>query len=205
MDIKTPGITIQPLIAFNGKRLWNQVFFDNVRIPKTNRLGKENEGWSVAKNLLGNERIMVSRVAENRRLLGRVREIIAEEQSRGIDFEPELKRKFSELDIRLRALDATALRLLIDADKGGVIGAEPSMLKLKGSQLVQDMDILALEAIGYYSIPLDSTLREENAEAIGPEYCDMVASGLFHHRGFTIAGGSSEVQHNIIAKAVLGL
>jgi acyl-CoA dehydrogenase len=95
--------------------------------------------------------------------------------------------------------------LLHDADRGGVIGAEPSMLKLLGSQLVQDMDILALEAIGYYAMPIDSTLRGEDADAIGPDYCDMLASGLFHHRGFTIAGGSSEVQHNIIAKGVLGL
>lgn len=205
IDMKSPGITVQPLIALNGKRLWNQVFFDDVRVPKANRLGKENEGWSVAKNLLGNERLLVSRVAENRRLLTRVIEIINSEQESGIRFELELQHKLSELDIRLRALDASAFRLLIDADRGGVIGAEPSMLKLLGSQLVQDMDILALEAIGYYAMPIDSTMRGEDAVPIGPDYCDMVASGLFHHRGFTIAGGSSEVQHNIIAKNVLGL
>jgi alkylation response protein AidB-like acyl-CoA dehydrogenase len=205
MDMTSPGITVQPLVAFNGKRLWNQVFFDDVRVPRENRLGKENEGWGVAKNLLGNERLLVSRVAENRRLLTRIIEIIAAEKQRGIEFELAMQRRLSELDIRLRALDASALRLLLDADRGGVIGAEPSMLKLLGSQLVQDMDCLAMEAIGYYAMPVDSTMRGDDATAIGPDYCDMLASGLFHHRGFTIAGGSSEVQHNIIAKAVLGL
>ena len=95
------------------------------------------------------------------------------------------------------------MRLLSQFDGGGTIGAEPSMLKLKGSQLVQDIDCLMVEAIGYYCVPLDSTLRDH--ESIGPDYCDMVSSALFHHRGFTIAGGSSEIQHNIIAKAVLGL
>jgi alkylation response protein AidB-like acyl-CoA dehydrogenase len=205
IDMKSPGITVQPLLAYNGKRLWNQVFFDNVRVPRENRLGKENEGWGVAKNLLGNERLLVSRVAENRRLLMRIIEIIAAEEQRGVDFEHSMQGKLSELDIRLRALDASALRLLIDADRGGVVGAEPSMLKLLGSQLVQDMDTMALEEIAYYAMPLDSTMRGENASAIGPDYCDMLASGLFHHRGFTIAGGSSEVQHNIIAKGVLGL
>ena len=205
MDMKSPGITVQPLVAFNGKRLWNQVFFDDVRIPRENRLGKENEGWGVAKNLLGNERLLVSRVAENRRLLSRIIEIMAAEKQRGIEFESALQRRLSELDIRLRALDASALRLLLEADRGGVVGAEPSMLKLLGSQLVQDMDCLAMDAIGYYAMPVDSTMRGDDATAIGPDYCDMLASGLFHHRGFTIAGGSSEVQHNIIAKAVLGL
>jgi alkylation response protein AidB-like acyl-CoA dehydrogenase len=205
MDLDTPGISMKPIIAINGKQIWCQVFFDDVRVPRDNRLGKENEGWTVAKNLLGNERLMVSRVAENRRLLGRVLEIFAAERERGIEFEHQVSKELAELDIRLQALDATALRLLIATDKGATVGAEPSMLKLKGSQLVQDMDLLALKAIGYYCLPLDSTMRPGDAYPIGPAYADMVASGLFHHRGFTIAGGASEVQRNIIAKAVLGL
>lgn len=79
------------------------------------------------------------------------------------------------------------------------------MLKLNGSQLVQDMDRLLFDIIGYYGLPVDSAMRGQSAEPIGPLYADRVASGLFHHRGYTIAGGSSEIQHNIIAQAVLGL
>ena len=96
----------------------------------------------------------------------------------------------------------TSLRLLSEADKGGQVGAEPSMLKLKGSQLVQAMDELLVDAIGLWALPLDAG---STGSAVGPAYAEYIASGLFHHRGYSIAGGSSEVQHNIIAKQVLGL
>ncbi|MEX0941688.1 MAG: acyl-CoA dehydrogenase family protein [Pseudomonadales bacterium] len=205
IDMTSPGISVEPLIAFNGKRLWNQVFFEGVRVPKANRLGEENRGWTVAKNLLGNERLLVSRVAENRRLLGKLIEIVRAEKQRDINYDDDIRLKISELEIRLMALDATAMRLLSQFDQGDEIGAEPSMLKLKGSELIQEMDRLMYEAIGYYGIPLDSTMRAADNSAIGPDYCDMVASAMFHHRGYTIAGGSSEIQHNIIAKQVLGL
>jgi len=205
IDMRDPGVTVDPLIAFNGKRLWNQVFFDDVRVPRTSKLGEENQGWTVAKNLLGNERLLVSRVAENRRILSRILDVIEREGDRGIDFDHDLGKQLAELQIRLEALESTALRLLTRFDSGATIGAEPSMLKLKGSQLVQDMDRLLFNTIGYYGLPIDSRMRGEGAEAIGPVYADRVANGLFHHRGYTIAGGSSEVQHNIIAQAVLGL
>jgi len=205
IDMRTPGITVEALMAFNGKRLWNQVFFEGVRVPKQNRLGEENQGWSVAKNLLGNERLHVSRVAENRRILGRIKNVAEAEQARNIDLGLGFNQELARLTIRLEALDATAQRLLSTFDQGGTIGGEPSMLKLKGSELVQAMDRQLLETIGYYGLPLDSILRGEGAEPVGPDYTDMVASGLFHHRGYTIAGGSSEVQHNIIAQTVLRL
>ena len=198
MGMNDPGITVKPLLAFNGKRLWNQVFFDQVRVPRLNRLGEENRGWSVAKNLLGNERLLVSRVAENRRMLSNIMSALNENPHAEAFKEP-----VAALVIRLEALDTTALRLLTKFDKGFDIGAEPSMLKLKGSQLVQDMDRMLYEIVGYLGLPQDSTLREGGPA--GVEIADMVASGLFHHRGYTIAGGTSEIQHNIIAQQVLGL
>ena len=70
-DITAPGVTVKPLYAFNGKRLWNQVFFEDVRVPAVQRLGAEDHGWTVAKSLLGDERLMVSRVAENKRVVRR--------------------------------------------------------------------------------------------------------------------------------------
>jgi alkylation response protein AidB-like acyl-CoA dehydrogenase len=212
IDMSTPGISVEPLYAFNGKRLWNQVFFDDVRVPVENRLGEENRGWTVAKSLLGDERLMVSRVSENKRLLGRLREIIAQEclgqptSGTLASFE----RGLAELAIRLEALEMTSLRLLSEADAGGQIGAEPSMLKLKGSELVQAIDELTFAAVGYWAAPLDSshlggTPLGGNEGPVGPDYAEYTASGRYHHRGFTIAGGSSEIQHDIIAKQVLGL
>jgi len=205
IDLATPGITIEPLYAFNGKRLWNQVFFDDVRVPVENRLGAENDGWTVAKRLLGDERLMVSRVAENKRLLSRILDILRSERdgARPLAESDAFATRIAELSIRLDALEMSSLRLLTDADRGSTIGAEPSMLKLKGSELVQAMDEVLFEAIGYWALPQDC--GGSGATPVGPDYAEYVASARYHHRGYTIAGGSSEIQHNIIAKEVLGL
>jgi len=165
IDLASPGVTVTPLYAFNGKRLWNQVFFDNVRVPVTNRLGDEDRGWTVAKSLLGDERLRVSRVAENRRLLARVHETL--ELLPGTDA---MRTRLSALGIRLEALEASSLRLLTLA--------------------------------GQWAIPNDSAGK---TPSVGPADVEYIAAGRYHHRGYTIAGGSSEVQHNIIAKEVLGL
>ncbi len=203
MDMNAPGVTVEPLIAFNGKRLWNQVFFDDVRVPVSQRLGDEDKGWTVAKSLLGDERLLVSRVAENKRVLSLVREMFAHREAAGVDLPEELTASADALEIRLFALEMTSLRILTEADAGGQIGAEPSMLKLKGSELVQAQDELLFAMIDYLAHPLDS--RNGASPAVGPAEAEFVASGRYHHRGYTIAGGSSEVQHNIIAKQVLGL
>ena len=202
LDMTSPGVTVKPLYAFNGKRLWNQVFFEDVRVPMSQRLGDEDRGWTVAKSLLGDERLMVSRVAENRRILANLRETLEHQARRGVSVPSETRKSINALDIRLQALEATSMRILTAFDGGGEIGAEPSMLKLKGSELVQAQDEILFAMIDYLALPLDSAT---GGASVTPAWAEFVASGRYHHRGFTIAGGSSEVQHNIIAKQVLGL
>ncbi|HAL42758.1 MAG TPA: pimeloyl-CoA dehydrogenase large subunit [Gammaproteobacteria bacterium] len=203
MDLASPGVTVEPLYAFNGKRLWNQVFFENVRVPVQQRLGEEDQGWTVAKSLLGDERLMVSRVAENKRILSLLKEALALQQAQDIQLPPEAEAEIAALEIRLMALETTSLRILSQADAGAQIGAEPSMLKLKGSELVQDQDELLFRLIDYLALPQDTSRGDH--PAVTPPWAEYVASGRYHHRGYTIAGGSSEIQHNIIAKQVLGL
>ena len=200
VDLSSPGVRVEPLYAFNGKRLWNQVFFDDVRVPVANRLGEQDRGWTVAKNLLGDERLLISRVAENRRQLSIIREHLHNEPNP----EPEHLRAADQLDLRLQALEITSARLLTLADEGAAVGAEPSMLKLKGSELVQAMDELLFRLAGYCVLPSDRS-NSGAAHAVVPEPLEFIASGLYHHRGYTIAGGSTEIQRNIIAKQVLGL
>lgn len=202
-DITSPGVSVEPLYAFNGKRLWNQVFFEDVRVPMAQRLGDEDRGWTVAKSLLGDERLMVSRVSENKRMLGLLKEALSEQHQRGVALPDSVGQEISALEIRLQALEATSLRILTQADSGAQIGAEPSMLKLKGSELVQAQDELLFRMVDHLALPQDSTNTGE--EAVTPAWAEFVASGRYHHRGYTIAGGTSEVQHNIIAKQVLGL
>ena len=203
IDMASPGVTVEPLFAFNGKRLWNQVFFDDVRVPVSQRLGDEDKGWTVAKSLLGDERLLVSRVAENKRVLSIIADALREQRAGGIDVPNGMDTEIDQLAIRLQALEMTSLRILTEADAGGQIGAEPSMLKLKGSELVQDQDELLFRLVDHLALPADRANAPR--EDFGPAFAEYVASGRYHHRGYTIAGGSSEVQHNIIAKQVLGL
>ena len=203
IDLRSPGIEIKPLIAFNGKRLWNQVFFEDVRVPTSHRLGDEDHGWTVAKSLLGDERLMVSRIAENKRVFSNLLELVSQQGQRGQILPGSFHSKLSQISIRIHALEMTSLRILGRADKGAEVGAEPSMLKLKGSELVQSQDELLFELVDYLSVPLDSSMGDH--QSIGSSMTEYISSGAYHHRGYTIAGGSSEVQHNIIAKQVLGL
>ena len=203
IDLRSPGIEIKPLIAFNGKRLWNQVFFEEVRVPTSHRLGDEDHGWTVAKSLLGDERLMVSRIAENKRVFSNLLELVSQQGQRGQILPGSFHSKLSQISIRIHALEMTSLRILGRADKGAEVGAEPSMLKLKGSELVQSQDELLFELVDYLSVPLDSSKGDH--QSVGSPMTEYISSGAYHHRGYTIAGGSSEVQHNIIAKQVLGL
>ncbi|MFT7651894.1 MAG: alkylation response protein AidB-like acyl-CoA dehydrogenase, partial [Candidatus Azotimanducaceae bacterium] len=202
-DMNTRGVTVQPLYAFNGKRLWNHVFFDDVRVPMSLRLGEEDQGWTVAKSLLGDERLFVSRVAENKRILSVLKDTTTEMTHRGVSLPDSLMAEMAGIEVRLHALEMTSLRVLTEADSGGQIGAEPSMLKLKGSQLIQDQDEIWFRLVDHLSLAMDTKGSERTP--LGPAFAEYVASGRYHHRGYTIAGGSSEVQQNIIAKQVLSL
>ncbi|MEC9345641.1 MAG: acyl-CoA dehydrogenase family protein [Pseudomonadota bacterium] len=209
IDMATPGIEVKPLIAMNGRRLWNIVIFDDVRVPVENVLGKENRGWTVAKHLLGDERLLVSRVSENTRILQNLKDVARAETAAGRPLieDPEFAMKIAVLENRLNALEMTSLRILADAESGKTIGAEPSMTKLLGSHLVQDLDEVLYQAIGVYGAPDHSgyLFRGENQIPAGPGYAVAITSGQLHHRGYTLAGGTSEVQRGVLAKAVLGL
>ena len=203
LDLRSPGVEIKPLIAFNGKRLWNQVFFEDVRVPAIQRLGEEDNGWTVAKSLLGDERLMVSRIAENKRVFLNLLDLMSLQKQRGQTLAVSFRYKLSQIAIRIQALEMTSLRILSRVDSGSEIGVEPSMLKLKGSELIQAQDELLFEIVDYLSVPMDSS--KGGHDIVGPAMMEFVSSGTYHHRGYSIAGGSSEVQHNIIAKQVLGL
>ena len=203
MDMNQLGVEVKPLLAFNGARLWNQVFFENAIVPRENCLGGENKGWSVAKSLLGDERLLVSRVGENLRICQRLLDLLGSPPI-GMNDTEDWMLRLSKTRIRLEGLEASALRLLSKFDQGGVVGAEPSMLKLQGSQLVQAFDELLMELIGEYALP-ENRFRRNESSSVSDDSIDMIASGRYHHRGFTLAGGTSEIQHDIIAKSVLGL
>ena len=209
IDMQTPGVSVRPIRGIHGWSLFNQVFFDEVEVPVDNRVGEENAGWTIAKSLLEHERLNLARVAENRRRLAKVRQIGLQLHEAGVPLarRPWFQQRYRELEVRLEALAATVLRFRQQAQDGASLGPETGMLKLIGSTLIQDIENLAVDAIGPDSLACDRAAHVELPE-LAPgrsPYAPAASARRFVTRGYTIAGGSSEIQHEMLAKQVLGL
>ena len=216
LDMKTPGISIVPLPTLDGPaegdQEINQVFFDNVRVPVSGRIGEEGQGWTYAKYLLQFERGnayapgLANQMAKVLKIAGVER---ADGGGRMLD-DPDFRRKLAETQIKVDALNATELRMFAARTAGEAMGAASSMLKLEGSQAQQTVTELALEAAGIYGQPFVqdtwAEIRgETNVPRAGPDYAATLAPHYFNYRKTSIYAGSNEIQHNIMAKMVLGL
>ncbi|HEX3945668.1 MAG TPA: acyl-CoA dehydrogenase family protein [Rhizomicrobium sp.] len=206
IDMKTPGITVKPIIVLDGAPEVNEVFFDNVKVPVENRVGEENKGWTYAKFLLVNERSGIAGAARSKKAIERLKQIAQAEleDGRPLIASGEFSRKVAETEIELSALEFTELRTLAKEARGEMAGPESSILKIKGTEIQQRITELTLEAIGYYAYP-DVRAFGDNEYPVGPDYAAGQAGHYFNMRKASIYGGSNEIQRNIIAKAVLGL
>ena len=208
IDMKTPGVTVRPIITLGGEHEVNEVWLEDVRVPVANRVYEENKGWTCAKFLLAHERTGIAAVARSKRGVEKIKAIARTEQDgdRPLIANPFFKRKISELEIDLTALEFTELRSLAGAASGKGPGPESSLLKIKGSEIQQRITELALEAVGHYGAPYFRGFGEgDNEHPIGPDYAHRAAPTYFNTRKTTIYGGSNEIQRNIIAKMVLGI
>jgi alkylation response protein AidB-like acyl-CoA dehydrogenase len=208
IDMRTPGITVRPIQCIHGLAMFNEVFFDNVEVPIENLVGVENGGWTIAKSLLEFERLKLARIGENKRRMQRARRVGWEQNERGVPLmrTPWFRKRFTELQMRLMALEANALRFIERAQRGETIGAEVSMLKLRGSQLIQLWEALTVDALAGSSLPfdVDALVGKRTSLPTSPMAATAI-SKRFMSRGYSIAGGSSEVQRNVLAKQVLAL
>ncbi len=212
IDMKTPGITVRPIITLGGEHEVNEVWFEDVIVPVENRVFHENKGWTCAKFLLAHERTGIAGVAASKRGVERIKTIArTETDSFGTEAQPLLdnpffKRKVAELEVDLTALEFTELRTLAGESQGKGPGPESSLLKIKGTEIQQRITELALEAVGHYGAPYFRGFGEgDNEHPIGPDYAHRAAPTYFNMRKTSIYGGSNEIQRNIIAKMVLGL
>ncbi|MFN3451998.1 MAG: acyl-CoA dehydrogenase family protein [Sphingorhabdus sp.] len=208
IDMKTPGVTVRPIITLGGEHEVNEVWLEDVRVPVENRVYEENKGWTCAKFLLAHERTGIAAVARSKRGVEKIKAIARTEQDgdRPLIANPFFKRKISELEIDLTALEFTELRSLAGEASGKGPGPESSLLKIKGSEIQQRITELALEAVGHYGAPYFRGFGEgDNEHPIGPDYAHRAAPTYFNTRKTTIYGGSNEIQRNIIAKMVLGI
>jgi alkylation response protein AidB-like acyl-CoA dehydrogenase len=201
IDMKTPGITVRPIITLGGDHEVNEVFFDDVRVPIANRIGEENKGWTYAKFLLSHERSSIAGVPQSRRSIERLKQIATDEE---LDAEDAFNRKVAKLEVDLMALEFTELRALASEMAGRSAGAEASILKIRGTEIQQRITHLALEIAGAYAAPFQRELGA-NSVLAGPSHAVDAAAKYFNGRKTSIYGGTNEIQRNIIAKAVLGL
>jgi pimeloyl-CoA dehydrogenase large subunit len=209
IDMKTPGITTRPIVTIDGGREVNEVFFDNVEVPAENLVGQENKGWDYAKFLLGNERTGIARVGASKAKVARIKELAAIEQlgDRPLIDDPRFREKLAAIEIELKALEITQLRVVADERKleKGRQNPASSILKLKGSVIQQQLTELVMEVVGPYAMPYQRDFDGRNEPTVGPEYATEAAPAYFNYRKVSIYGGSNEIQRNIIAKAILGL
>ncbi|QHL91500.1 pimeloyl-CoA dehydrogenase large subunit [Sphingomonas changnyeongensis] len=208
IDMKTPGITVRPIITLGGEHEVNEVWLEDVRVPVENRIYEENKGWTCAKFLLAHERTGIAGVARSKRGVERIKTIARAEMDgdRPLIANAFFKRKIAELEMDLTALEFTELRTLASEAAGRGPGPESSLLKIKGTEIQQRLTELALEAVGHYGAPYFRGFPTgDNATPIGPDYAHRAAPTYFNGRKTSIYGGSNEIQRNIIAKMVLGL
>ena len=196
IDMKSPGIEIRPITTIDGHHHLNEVFLTNVKVPQENLVGKEGQGWTIAKYLLTHERTSIAGVADSKREIQSLKETIARDPQLRDD--PFAQRRIVELEIDLLALEYTNLRTLDRAAKGQPPGPESSGLKIKGTEMQQAISEVQLNYGGYDGLPWQATTGAEPVYAMASQRYNFL-------RASTIYGGSNEIQKNVLAKLGLGL
>jgi alkylation response protein AidB-like acyl-CoA dehydrogenase len=203
IDMKTPGITVRPLILMDGGHEVNEIFFEEVRVPVENLVYEENRGWTVAKYLLGHERMGSASVGGLQRELAALRAVARREQKNGRPLieDPRFRDRLSRIEIDLAAQELTGMRFLDKMRRTGQPpGADVSMLKIRGSEIQQAITELMMLAVGPNAQPYvgsEGGTVDPFASRLSPRY--------FNYRKASIYAGSNEIQRNIIAKMTLGL
>ena len=211
VDMKTPGITVRPIISIDGSHHLNEVFFDNVRVPVENRIFHENKGWDVAKYLLGNERTGIARLGKSRE---RVKAAVAMAHDVNMNGRPLIedqtfRQRVAQLHVDMKALEITQFRVVSAYDKAKGAGKpDPlsSVLKVKGTELLQATTELTVDVSGPMATPIWAReLAELNEPDDMLEASSAGTAGYLMLRAASIYGGTNEIQKNILTKAVLGL
>ena len=210
VDMKSPGVSVKPIVLLDGEPEVNEVFFDNVEVPAANLVGEENKGWTYAKHLLAHERTNIADVNRSKSELERLKRIARAE---GLWDDPRFRDRIALLEVDIVALEMLVLRVL-SAEKSGKQSLDiAGLLKIRGSEIQQRCAELMMLAAGPFAMPLVREAMEagwQGDQALGglwpggAAHCAPLAATYFNYRKTTIYGGSNEVQRNIVAQTVLG-
>jgi alkylation response protein AidB-like acyl-CoA dehydrogenase len=209
IDMKSPGVEVRPIITLDGEHEVNEVFFTDVRVPAQNLVGEENHGWTCAKYLLTYERTNIAGVGMSVAALARLKQIAAQQMRNGrpLSEDPSFAARLARVEIDLENMKTTNLRMIAAVAGGGVPGAESSMLKIRGTEIRQEISSLARRAMGIHARPFIAEALDGGYEGpqAGPDFAAAAAAQYFNNRKLSIFGGSNEIQKNIISKMILGL
>jgi alkylation response protein AidB-like acyl-CoA dehydrogenase len=213
IDMKTPGIKIDPIYLVDGTRTpmrheVNQVFFTDVKVPVENLVGEENKGWTYAKYLLEFERGGQAFGPRLRKAYRHLQILSKSQMDAGepLSANPHWREKMAALEMEIDAVEMNERMFYSSMKTGDNPGTQASIVKMRGTEVGQKVTELAVEAVGWYGAPFTELRNyDSNIVPVGGEYVDDVAPRYFNTRKTTIYGGSSEVQRNVLAKAMLGL
>ena len=207
IDMRTPGVTVRPIRTMDGCHHVNEVFLDEVKVPVENLVGEEGKGWSYAKFLLSNERILSAETGRSMRQLGHLKALVASTPSDGVVDGPAFARRIAQMELKLHALRAFCLAYARSMDPSQPPGVEASIMKIRGSELQQQISEATLDWLGSSAIAYDpaDVHGAQATSPVGPSDASGAVREYLHGRASTIYGGSNEIQRNIISKAELGL
>ncbi|RKR70061.1 hypothetical protein C8C94_4601 [Acidovorax sp. 94] len=209
VDMQSPGVELRPIRTLDGDKEVNEVFFTDVKVPVENLVGEENKGWTYAKYLLTYERTGIAGVGFCIAALAKLKVVAAKVMKNGqpLDQDPLFAARMAQVEIDLENMKTTNLRVIAAVAGGGVPGAESSMLKIRGTEIRQEILSLIRRAVGPYALPfIEEAQYEGHAdEPVGPKEAATAAANYFNYRKLSIFGGSNEIQKNIISKMILGL
>jgi alkylation response protein AidB-like acyl-CoA dehydrogenase len=213
IDMKSPGIRIDPIYLVDGTRTpmrheVNQVFFTDVHVPAENLVGEENKGWTYAKYLLEFERGGQAFGPRLRKAFRHLQTLSKTQRDSGepLAADPQWRERMAALEIEIDAVEMNELMFYSSLKTGDAPGNMGSVVKMRGTEVGQKVTELAVEAVGWYGVPFTELRNyDSNIVPVGGDYVDDVAPRYFNNRKATIYGGSSEVQRNVLAKAMLGL
>jgi alkylation response protein AidB-like acyl-CoA dehydrogenase len=210
VDMKSPGVEVRPIVTLDGDHEINEVFLTDVRVPAENLVGEEDKGWTCAKYLLTYERTNIAGIGGSMAALERLKRFAGKQRRNGrpLADDPAFAARMARVEIEFENMKTTNLRVIAAAEGGGAPGAESSMLKIRGTQIRQEISSLYRRAMGPYALPfIEEALVDETRDAppVGFEEAAPAAAQYFNLRKMSIYGGSNEIQRNIIAKTILGL
>ncbi len=205
IDMRSPGITVRPTRLLDGGHEVNEVWFDEVRVPAENLIGEENHGWTYAKFLLGHERTNIAGIGANQRELQRLKEFARAQRNDGgrlID-DPVFAAKIAQVEIELMALEITNLRVIEADERKQAPGPEASILKIKGTEIMQRLSELQVEALGPAALLSNGESRIAGLQPDPSLQPANTTDFYLNQRKVSIYGGSNEIQRNIIAQMIL--